>query len=97
MSATVLDVESFCREVGLNPRDVKVIKVGSTFPVINRPIYYKPVAQLNKDTMQREDVRQAIVKEVDQIMSHYGRRKGIIHCSFQEQGLRAGRWTYEEQ
>jgi Rad3-related DNA helicase len=81
ISATILDTDTFCRDIGLDPKDVKVIKCGSNFPVINRPTYYKPIAQLNKDTLQREDVKQAIVKAVDEIMNHYARRKGIIHTT----------------
>ena len=38
MSVTILDVKAFCSSVGLRYEDVKVIHVGSDFPVKNRPI-----------------------------------------------------------
>ena len=39
MSATILDFDTFCRNVGLEHSQVKFIEVGSDFPVENRPIY----------------------------------------------------------
>ena len=38
MSATVLDVDSFCSSIGIDPKNVAYIKVPSTFPIKNRPI-----------------------------------------------------------
>ena len=38
MSATILDAEAFCSSVGLDFNAVKVIRVGSDFPLEQRPI-----------------------------------------------------------
>jgi hypothetical protein len=46
MSATILDIETFCSSIGLD--DVKVIRVGSDFPAQNRPIYPLAAAYLRK-------------------------------------------------
>jgi ATP-dependent DNA helicase DinG len=85
MSATILDVDAFCKEIGLETSSVKVIKVSSTFPLENRRIYPLNIAQLNKDTFRQESVRQAIVKAVDYIMTHHNNSKGIIHCTSYDQ------------
>jgi ATP-dependent DNA helicase DinG len=47
MSATILDTDTFCRGIGLDHEDVKVIRIGSDFPLKNRPIYPLDVAYLN--------------------------------------------------
>ena len=57
MSATILYFDTFCRDIGLDPNDVKVINVGSTFPIENRRIYPMNIAYLNKDTLHQEDVK----------------------------------------
>ena len=62
MSATILDIETFCSSVGLEHDDVKVIRVGSDFPLQNRPIYPLATAYLNYDNLHKEEVKAAIAK-----------------------------------
>jgi ATP-dependent DNA helicase DinG len=64
---------------------VKVIKVGSTFPIKNRMIYPLNIAHLNKDTLRQEEVKKTIVRAVDKIMTHHKDCKGIIHCTSYDQ------------
>ena len=52
MSATILDFDTFCRNVGLDHSQVKFIEVGSDFPVENRPIYPLNTAYLNYNSLQ---------------------------------------------
>jgi Rad3-related DNA helicase len=85
MSATILDSETFSQDIGLAPNDVKIIKVGSTFPIENRQIHPLNIAKLNKDTWAREEVKLAIVRAIDKVMSHFKDRKGLIHCTSYDQ------------
>lgn len=85
MSATILDSDTFCRDVGLDQNDVKVIRVGSNFPVVNRPVYSLDIAYLNKDTLRHEEVKQAIVKTIDKIMTRHKDCKGIVHLTSYDQ------------
>jgi ATP-dependent DNA helicase DinG len=85
MSATILDPNAFCREVGLDLAEVKMIKVGSTFPIENRKIYPLDIVQMNKNTLCLEEVKQAIVRTVDKIMTHHKTQKGIIHLTSYDQ------------
>ena len=86
MSATILDIETFCSSVGLqHDDDVKVIRVGSDFPPQNRPIYPLATAYLNYDNLHKEEVKAAIAKSVDIIMTHHKDSKGIVHTTSYEQ------------
>ena len=85
MSATILNHKAFCRSVGLSSDDVKFIQVQSDFPVENRPIYPLNVAYLNYSSLQSAEVKLAIAKTVDNIMSLHANEKGIIHTTSYEQ------------
>jgi ATP-dependent DNA helicase DinG len=85
MSATILNSEAFCRNVGLNPGEVKFIQIESEFPLQNRLIYPLDVAYLNFNNQQLEGVRSAISKKVDNIMTLHRNDKGIIHTTSYEQ------------
>jgi ATP-dependent DNA helicase DinG len=79
MSATILNHDVYCKSVGLNPADVKFIRVSSDFPIKNRPIYPLNIAYLNYESMQIQDVRSNIIKAIDEIMNVHHNDKGIIH------------------
>ena len=75
----------FCQNVGLSSEKVKFIQVGSDFPLENRPICPLSVAYLNHKQLQQEEVKGAIAKAVDRIMSRHKDHKGIIHTTSYEQ------------
>ena len=85
MSATVLDIDAFCRNIGLKRNEVKFIQVGSDFPLENRPIYQLDIAHLNYKSLRLETTQQAIANAVDKIMSTHKNDKGIIHTTSYEQ------------
>jgi hypothetical protein len=85
MSATILDSDTFSRGIGLEPDDVKVIHVGSDFPLQNRPIYPLNVAHLNYTELHKDDVKRTIARAIDRIMTQYKDHKGIIHTTSYEQ------------
>ena len=68
-SATILDSNTFCRSIGLEPDDVKFIQVGSDFPIQNRPIYPLNVAYLNYAELHKDVVKQTIAEAIDKIMT----------------------------
>ena len=47
MSATILNPKLFCKNLGINYKDVEFIKCESIFPVKNRLIHYSPVGSLS--------------------------------------------------
>ena len=85
MSATILDKDAFCTGVGLAPKEVKFIQVGSDFPLQNRPIYSLNIAYLNRNSLQKAEVRTTITSAIDRIMTFHKDHKGIIHTTSYEQ------------
>jgi ATP-dependent DNA helicase DinG len=81
MSATILDIDAFCRNVGLDRDNVKFIQAGSDFPIENRPIYQMDTAYLNFKSLELETTQRAIANAVDRIMSIHNNNKGIIHAT----------------
>jgi ATP-dependent DNA helicase DinG len=85
MSATILNPTAYCRTVGLNYEDVKVIQVPSSFPVQNRPIHSLNIAYLNLNNLQLPEIKSRITKTIDDIMTIHRNHKGIIHTTSYEQ------------
>lgn len=85
MSATILNYKSFCRNIGLNPNEVKFIQVQSDFPSAHRPIIPLNIAYLNYNNLQSNEVKLAIAKTVDSLMTMHKDQKGIIHTTSYEQ------------
>ena len=85
MSATILDKDAFCTSTGLAPETVKFIRVGSDFPIWNRPIYPLNIAPLNYSQLQQDNVQKAIARVIDTIMTRHSLEKGIIHITSYKQ------------
>ena len=85
MSATILNNKAFCKSIGLNPDDVKFIRVKSDFPAEHRAIYPLNIAYLNYSNLQSTDIMSKISMAVDNLMSTHKNDKGIIHTTSYEQ------------
>jgi ATP-dependent DNA helicase DinG len=84
-SATILDIDTFCRNIGLDRNQVQFIEVGSDFPIENRPIYPLNVAHLNYVALQVPGIQRMIAAAVDEIMNMHANEKGIIHTTSYKQ------------
>ena len=78
LSATILNKEAFCANVGLDPADVALVEVPHTFPVENRPLY--DVTQGKMTYEHREETLPAIARVLVRIMQHHPDEKGLVHC-----------------
>ncbi len=76
-----MDVDTFCRNVGLDLKAVKFINVDSDFPIQNRPIYHTETAYLNYASLQLESVQREISNAIDKIITIHSEEKRIIHCT----------------
>jgi len=100
MSATILDKDMFCREVGLNPEEVYYINVPSSFPAKNRPIYKKYAGKMNYKNIK--GTLPAIVERIEEIMAKYPDRKGIVQthsekiANYLKEFLDDQRYTYNK-
>lgn len=86
MSSTILDKESFCRDLGINPDEAAMISLPSEFEEENRPVMYIPTSKMNYgwNTAERKKDRDNMVETIMQICEEHGDENGIIHTgSFQ--------------
>ncbi|MFB6136326.1 MAG: helicase C-terminal domain-containing protein [Halobacteriaceae archaeon] len=77
LSATILDREAFCRQVGLSPANVALVDVGHTFPLEHRPLY--DVTQGKMTYEHREETLPAVARTLVRVMANHPEQKGIVH------------------
>jgi Rad3-related DNA helicase len=75
MSGTIFSPDITCRELGIDNCDY--MRCDSPFPVENRPIYFKPVVSLSRNTMF--DALPVLRDEIDRDLLRYPDRKVLIH------------------
>lgn len=80
MSATVLDIDSFCESIGLEPQNVAYIQVPSTFPTENRQINLEHCNVSLKYTNIETGLRD-LTKQVKLILAKHPNEKGMIHTT----------------
>jgi len=78
LSATILNKDAFCANVGLSTDDVALVEVDHTFPVENRPLY--DVTQGKMTYEERDETLPKIARQVVRIMQKHPDEKGLIHC-----------------
>ncbi len=78
LSATILNKDAFCANVGLDPDTVALVDVPHTFPVENRPLY--DITQGKMTYEHRDDTLPDIARSVVRIMQEHPSEKGLIHC-----------------
>jgi ATP-dependent DNA helicase DinG len=78
LSATILDAPTFLRSLGITLEEAAFIRVPSSFPVKNRPIYPLNVARLNRDTLDSELPR--IAEVIGNLLERHNGEKGVIHA-----------------
>lgn len=79
MSAYAGPKEVFCRSLGLNPDDVAWAKLGSTFPVENRPVHMLMLGSMGRQGY--ESTFPAAIQACENILSHHALDRGVIHCA----------------
>ena len=78
MSATILDKNSFCKSLGLDPTEAEFIQVDSTFPVANRKAYFTKTGYMNMANI--DNTLPNIVTDLNKALNHHKTEKGLIHC-----------------
>jgi Rad3-related DNA helicase len=78
LSATILDRESFCRGVGLDPDRVALVDVPHTFPLEHRPLYDVTQGKMTYD--HRDETLPRIARLLVRLMASHPREKGLVHC-----------------
>jgi Rad3-related DNA helicase len=78
MSATVLDFETFLRNLGISRDEAECVAVDSDFPPENRPIYLKYAGYMNYRNI--ESTLPRLANYVEWAMKEHANEKGIVHC-----------------
>ena len=78
LSATILEKKAFCRRVGLDPTDVRLVDVPHTFPLERRPLY--DFTQGRMTMKEREQTLPKVANAIVRIMAAHPEEKGIVHC-----------------
>ena len=77
MSATILNLGMFSDVLGINQDEIEFIKLPWVFPPDSRPIYYRPVASVTKETSGA--AAKPLAMTIDGIIDRRVGEKGIIH------------------
>jgi hypothetical protein len=78
MSATVVDKDTFCKSVGLDPMQAAYLKIPSPFPLKNRPIHFLGVGSMSMKHI--DETLPKLVVTVKDLLELHANDKGIIHC-----------------
>jgi Rad3-related DNA helicase len=78
MSATVVDKDTFCKSVGVDPNDAAYLRLPSPFPLENRPIHYLGVGSMSMNFI--DSTLPKLAETVRSLLDLHATEKGIIHC-----------------
>jgi Rad3-related DNA helicase len=87
MSATIGDPELTTRLLGIE--DWRYIEVPSTFPVVNRPVFYWPVMKMSVNTTDWDRFQQ--VHALAHLATKFPTSAGVVHCCSYD----LGRFLYD--
>jgi len=80
MSATILDVNIMCDNLGISKSDVAAYRMKNQFPVKNRPIYIKNTAgRIVGGNAKLKEWGPKIIKVTNDIIGKHKNQRGIIH------------------
>ena len=83
MSATILDFDGYCRDLGIDPAEAAFLDLTSDFPADNRPVYYMPQMKMNAQWMKPENAasREAMQTALLQLLGMHDDESGIVHTA----------------
>ncbi len=83
MSSTILNKETFCRDLGIEPDDAVFLSLPSEFAVDNRPVFYMPVMKMNASWNKPENAggRTAMIERIGGLLEIHEGDSGIIHTA----------------
>jgi Rad3-related DNA helicase len=82
MSATILNKDEFCRDLGLDPDQAAYISLESEFPVKNRPVIFMPTMKMTYgwDKPEMAPFRKDMIDTIVQICKgEHSTHSGVIH------------------
>ena len=77
MSATILDVDTYSKSLGIKPEEAMFIRVPSTFPPENRPIIGMPVGYMSYEKIKFTLPK--VIEKTVELLEKHSEQKGLIH------------------
>ena len=77
MSATILDHDTFIRNIGISKNDSAFLNLPSPFKKENRKVYYAPVGSMSYSSIEK--TLPVLHDTISSIIDEYRGKKGIIH------------------
>lgn len=87
MSGTIYSKDLYCRLSGLKPEETCFIKIGSSFPKENRPIYLKPDYTVDTSHKTWDKNFKKMIENIRTVMGVFKDDKGLIHAPSYLAGL----------
>jgi len=78
MSGTILDKQTYCRNIGIHSSEVDFISMESPFDKSNRPVFAANVSSLSYKNIDKSLPK--IASTIKSIIGDHMNEKGIIHC-----------------
>lgn len=78
MSATILDINTFCQTLGLNSNDVGFISLASPFKPENRPVVFLDTGYMTRNSIDKS--LKNVASAVRELLKQHKHEKGVIHC-----------------
>lgn len=79
MSGTIYNKKLFCQKNGLKEDETCFMRIGSTFPLETRPIYFKKDYQVDTSHKNWDLNFSDMVEKIEKIMNVFDDVKGLIH------------------
>lgn len=77
MSATLLDKDTYCKSIGIDPNEAAYLRLPSPFPKENRPVHFLGVGSMSMKTI--DDTLPKLASTVKDLLALHANDKGMIH------------------
>lgn len=97
MSSTILDKDSYCSDLGIDPDKTAFISIPSEFPEDNRPVLYMPTIKMtfgwDNDTPAQRAERKKMITRLTQLCTEiHPEESGVIHAG----SYQVAKWLVQE-
>lgn len=79
MSGTIYNKSLYCKNNGLNEEETCFIRIGSSFPKVNRPIYFKDTYKVDTSHKMWDQNFNSMIAKIKSVMEIFDDAKGLIH------------------
>lgn len=78
MSATILNHEGFCEQLGIPVDEVSFVSIPSPFPITNKPVFALPVGKMSAAHI--DNTLPKLKNAIEILLAQHPNEKGVIHA-----------------